>query len=510
MQNNEGTIIKYQLNTLKFVLIIYSISAFLAGSLFILMKLFGFYEEITWTSLAVLAAVSAVELISFKVLYNSTSKDNVLNKKVFFTLKAAILMYSYINYLLLCFIVPSKELWISIFYFILLGMLFLDTKMNAVSMFLGIASQIILFTFNPLTLPGEEFLVRELIIRVVVITLNFFGIFIFTFFAAKLLKTVENNENELRRKNEHIGNLFNKVSEYAQNLVTASEQLSSMAEEESNSIEEIASISQGAAKDANTMLVDIEENSRIISELLNANKSIAERVRDTENESSKLIELSNLNENELNEALSIIVGIKESIGNTLEATNILEEKSKQIDEIILIIGQISEQTNMLALNASIEAARAGDLGKGFAVVADEIRKLAINTHNSLSEVASITQEFKQRVSQVEGLMVENTEKVNHGNDILKDVVYNVKNMIEGLKDSGKNINVISNLTHTQLTETQDVVTFNSSISKSTKETTNNFNIVFGAINENLAISQELASSAENLKSIAENMNKLIS
>lgn len=510
MQNYEGTIIKYQLNTLKFVLIIYSISAFLAGSLFVIMKLIGFYGEITWTSLAVLAAVTVIELISFKLLHNSTVKDNGLNEKTFSILKTSILIFSYTNYLLLCFIVPSKELWISIFYFILLGMLFLDTKMNTVSMLLAIVSQIILFTFNPLTLPGEEFLARELILRVVVIFLNFFGIFIFTLFASRLLKTVESNEDELKRKNEDIGNLFKKVSEYAQNLVTASEQLSGMAEEESNSIEEIANISQGAAKDANTMLDDIEENNRILSELLNANESIAERVKDTEHESSKLIELSNLNENALNEALSIIIGIKESIGNTLEATNILEEKSKQIDEIILIIGQISEQTNLLALNASIEAARAGELGKGFAVVADEIRKLAVNTHNSLNEVASITQEFKQRVSQVEGLMVENTEKVNHGNNILKDAVYNVKNMIEGLKDSGKNINVINSLTHTQLTETQNIVAFNSNISRSTKETTNNFNIVFGSINENLAISQELASSAENLRNIAEDMNKLIS
>lgn len=510
MQNNGGTIIKYQLSTLKFVLIIYSISAFLATSLFAFMKLIGFYEEIPWTSIAVLTAIVAVELLTFKLLYNSAVKGSVLNKKSFSVLKTVIVMFSYINYLLLCFIVPSKELWISVFYFIILGTLFLDTKMNAASILLGVVSQIILFTFNPLTLPGEEFFARELILRVIVISLTSFGIFIFTLFASRLLKTVESNEEELRRSNEHIGNLFEKVSEYAQILATASEQLSAMAEEESSSIEEIASTSQGAVKDADVMLGDIEENNRILRELLGTNESIADRVKDTEHEASKLTELSNLNEDALSEALSIIAGIKESIGNTLEATNILEEKSKQIDEILLIIRQISEQTNLLALNASIEAARAGELGKGFAVVADEIRKLAVNTHNSLNEVVSITQEFKQRVSQVEDLMVENTEKVNHGNNILIDAVHNVKNMIKGLKDSGTNINEIGTLTRTQLKETQDVVAFNSNISKSTKETTNSFNIVFEAINENLAISQELASNAENLRNIAEDMNKLIS
>ncbi len=509
MQKDGGTIIQYQLKTLKFVLIIYSISAFLAGSLFVIMKLMGFYEEISWLSIEVLSVVTFIELITFKLMYNITIKGGELNRKAFVALKIVILMFSYINYLLLCFIVPSKELWISVFYFIILGALFLDGKMNMAYLLLGIACQVVLFALNPLTLPGKEFFAREMVLRVVVIGLNSFGIYIFTFFASSLLRTVESNEDELKRNNEHIVNLFNKVSKYAQSLLTSSEELSAIAEEESSSIEEIASTSQGAAKDADTMLRDVTENNRIISQLLSTNESITVKVNDTEHESSKLIELSNLNEDALNEALSIITGIKEGIGNTLDATNILEEKSRQIDEVLLIIRQISEQTNLLALNASIEAARAGELGKGFAVVAEEIRKLAVSTHQSLNEVASITQEFKERVSQVESLMTENTEKVSHGNNILKDVVHNVKNMIEGLKDSDRNITEISNLTYTMLSETQNVVEFNSNIFESTSKTINNFNLVFESINQNLAMSQELYSSAENLKNIAEDMNKLI-
>jgi methyl-accepting chemotaxis protein len=348
-----------------------------------------------------------------------------------------------------------------------------------------------------------------MILRVVVISLISFGIYIFTYFASNLLKTVEGNQNELERSNENITNLFCKVSEYAQTLLTSSENLSQIASEESVTIEEIASTSQEAAKDSDLMKSDIDENNRSINQLLSTNESITAKVEATETKSTSLIEISNQNEGALNETLTIITGIKEGIDNTLDATKVLEEKSRQMDEVLKIIRHISAQTNLLALNASIEAARAGEQGRGFAVVANEIRKLAENTHKSLNEVASITDEFKERISLVEGLMIENTNRVSHGNTILNDVVHNVKTMIHGLKDSGKNINEISGLTYTMLSNTQNVVDFNSKISDATNKTINNFNIVFASINQTLAMSEELASSADTLKNIAEDMNNLI-
>jgi methyl-accepting chemotaxis protein len=509
MPNNGGTIIQYQLKTLKFVLIIYSISAFLATSLFVFLKLIGFYNEIQWSSLLVLTVIIAVELTTFKLMYNAVTKEGTKTAKSFLALKAVILLFSYVNYLVICFIVPSKELWICVFYFIILGTLFLDNKMNAASILFGIASQVILFVFNPKTLPGADFFLREMILRVVVISLISFGIYIFTYFASNLLKTVEGNQNELERSNENITNLFCKVSEYAHTLLTSSENLSQIASEESVTIEEIASTSQEAAKDSDLMKSDIDENNRSINQLLSTNESITAKVEATETKSTSLIEISNQNEGALNETLTIITGIKEGIDNTLDATKVLEEKSRQMDEVLKIIRHISAQTNLLALNASIEAARAGEQGRGFAVVANEIRKLAENTHKSLNEVASITDEFKERISLVEGLMIENTNRVSHGNTILNDVVHNVKTMIHGLKDSGKNINEISGLTYTLLSNTQNVVDFNSKISDATNKTINNFNIVFASINQTLAMSEELASSADTLKNIAEDMNNLI-
>lgn len=508
MELNTSTITKYQKNTLKFVLIVYSISAFLAAFMFIGMKLLGFYPEVNIASLGMLCILIILELTTFKIMYGKAVKNGSLNNKALKALKNIILAFSYINYIYICLVIPSKELWISVFYFIILGALFLDNKMNIFSIILSIISQVIVFTLNPQTLPGEFFL-RELIVRIVVIGLASFGIIIFTSFASKLLNSIEKNENELKKSNDNINNIFKKTSEFSVSLLSSSEALAAISEEESSSLEEIANASHVVAQDADRMLEDTTKNSEILSELLNKNEAISAKIKSTEDKSIDLIGISNQNEEALNETLNIISGIKSSIETTFDATKVLEEKSRQIDEILLIIRQISEQTNLLALNASIEAARAGEFGKGFAVVAEEIRKLAENTSKSLNEVSSITNEFKVRVNEVEDLMVQNTEKINYGDNILNDAVNNVKDMIDGLKNSGNSIKEINDLIHSLLDKTQNVVSFNSNISETTKNTITNFNMVFESIHQNAAMSEELTSSAENLKAIAVEMNKLI-
>jgi Methyl-accepting chemotaxis protein len=509
MENNTSTIIEYQKHTLKFVIVIYCISVFLAGSVFMVMKLLGLYNEVKWTHLVGLFLLVILEIIILRVMYKQAVLDGKLNMKVFNNLKIIILVLSYTNYLYMNFMIPSKELWVSAFYMIILSSLFLDNKVNIASVILSIVSEVMVFTLNPYTLPNQFFL-RELMLRIICITLVTFAITAFTTFAARILNSVEKNENELKKNNENISNLFNKTTEFSKCLLSSSETLASIASEESAAMEEISSTTQSVTEYTEKILKDSSENTKVLNHLLDANKSISIKVKDTENNSVSLIHLSNENEEALNETLNIISGIKSSIDNTFDATKILEEKSKQIDEILLIIKQIAEQTNLLALNASIEAARAGEFGKGFAVVADEIRKLAEDTGASLNDATSITNEVKQRVTEVEHLMTENSEKINNGDAIITNAVENIKTMLTRLKNSGSNIKEISELTNTLLTETESIVTFNNTIYETIKETTSNFNLVDKSINENLAVSEELTSSAESLKNMAVEMNKLIS
>lgn len=100
----------------------------------------------------------------------------------------------------------------------------------------------------------------------------------------------------------------------------------------------------------------------------------------------------------------VTIGVQDLVGmneNLLEKTHETTDKAKDTDEIVNIIKGISSQTNLLGLNASIEAARAGDYGKGFSVVAQEIRKLSTNSKESIEKIANIIKEISGGINNID-------------------------------------------------------------------------------------------------------------
>lgn len=131
----------------------------------------------------------------------------------------------------------------------------------------------------------------------------------------------------------------------------------------------------------------------------------------------ELMEIIRILANSLNEMRKRIAQISanaEAIATTgegmISTVNTTLSKSKETDQIVSFVQQISKQTNLLGLNAAIEAARAGDAGRGFQVVAEEIRKMAISSNDSVVKIASVLKEIQANVNQILK-MVENNSSL---------------------------------------------------------------------------------------------------
>lgn len=194
-----------------------------------------------------------------------------------------------------------------------------------------------------------------------------------------------------------------------------------------------------------------------------------------------------------------ILQIRDTVSETARKVKRLAEASQEISKIVAVVSQIASRTNLLALNASIQAARAGDAGRGFAVVADEVRQLAYRSAKSLKEIEHIVLQIQSETGSVmmameEGIqqVIDVTERSEQAKKSLEDIIQ-VSNRIDTLVRS------ITADTVKQRENSLNVAQVMQSVELTAQETSQESQQVAGSLQKLVSISRELLSSVERFK-----------
>ena len=191
-----------------------------------------------------------------------------------------------------------------------------------------------------------------------------------------------------------------------------------------------------------------------------------------------------------------ILQIRETVSETTRKVKLLAEASQEISKIVALISQIASRTNLLALNASIQAARAGDAGRGFAIVADEVRQLADRSAKSLKEIEQIVLQIQSETGSVMTAMEEGIQQVID----VTDKSEQAKRSLEDIIDVSNHINTlvrsITGDTIQQQENSKAVSQVMQSVELTAQETSQESQRVAGSLQNLVGISRDLLSSVE--------------
>jgi len=199
--------------------------------------------------------------------------------------------------------------------------------------------------------------------------------------------------------------------------------------------------------------------------------------------------------NKIGEAKDGMQRIIKSAQYTAQIIASLADKTDQIGEIAQVIDDIADQTNLLALNAAIEAARAGEHGRGFAVVADEVRKLAERTTKATKEIANTIKDIQSETKKANESMIEAKQSVDIGNKLNDEVELALKSIFESAQHVALEIDQVAAASEEQSTTSEQISKNIESISTVTNETAQGI--------------QEIARAAEDLNNLMVQLHGIV-
>ncbi len=288
------------------------------------------------------------------------------------------------------------------------------------------------------------------------------------------------------------------IDDSAKNLATATDVASTTAQEVSNTVTEIANGASSQAEESEKCVTLVNDLDSQFNNLVDNSTTMMDAAKSIMNKNIEGNKSIDVLKNKSDES-------EKSIERIENAVLSLKEKVLDIGNILATITSISEQTSLLALNASIEAARAGEHGSGFAVVAEEIRKLSIQSNSSTDEIYNIVKNIQDETNMTVNIMNDVKESSLEQNNAVNTVSTSFKDISFSIDEIYCNIELINEFVSDMNNSKDNILSSIENISAVSEETAASTEEVTASSEEQTASILELSTSARDLEVLAKRL-----
>ncbi|MEE3808742.1 MULTISPECIES: methyl-accepting chemotaxis protein [Lysinibacillus] len=259
----------------------------------------------------------------------------------------------------------------------------------------------------------------------------------------KLANAMNQMQQKLKDMIHNIAQASDLINTSSKELTQSANEVNMGAEQVAITMHELASGAEGQAHHSNELTSLME---RFTADLQETNQHGAH----IHQSSVEVLALTNEGSQLMTSSNSQMVKIDSIVQNAVEKVKNLDAQAQEISKLVVVIKDIADQTNLLALNAAIEAARAGEQGKGFAVVADEVRKLAEQVAFSVNDITSIVTNIQQDFDVVTTSLEDGYQEVKEGTNQIKatsetfnTISYSINDVVESVKLISTNLSKVT-------------------------------------------------------------------
>jgi methyl-accepting chemotaxis protein len=317
-----------------------------------------------------------------------------------------------------------------------------------------------------------------------------------------IMSDLDDGIEKIRQSLVEVNDVADRFAEVSSETVVSAEEIEAASQATARSVEEIAHGAEQQTEQLQAAAGEMNDLSATIEEVAASADGVVETA-------TEAVSLADRGREHAADATREISAIESETAAAVSQVEALDDRIDEINDIVQLITDITEQTDLLALNASIEAARAGEVGQGFAVVANEIQGLANEAETATERVEGLIEEIQDDTDETVEDIQSMRARVESGAETIEGAIEMFDDVAEASEEAEHGVREISESTEDQAKSTEEVVAMVDDVSSVSEETASEASTVSAATEEQTASINEVTQNVQTVSESAQSLRELV-